>query len=527
MPCLVCNEASIPKGRDTRRDIPPSFCRGKLAGFSNSCHYFENAISIERIAMDDANDIVTFGLVVGTRAFFNPKLAADGRADLVSMLERRGYACVLPDAKATPNGAIESRTDAARCASVFQAHRGKIDGIIVSLPNFGDELGVVQTLEQAKLKVPVLVHAFDDDVDKVDISHRRDAFCGKVSVCNNLKQYGIQWTDTAEHTCGVDSAEFAADLDRFAAICRIVRGIRGSRIGQIGTRPGAFQTVRFSEKLLQKSGITVVPVDLSEIMAAAGRIRESSKEVQLKLARIREYGRIPSRIPAEHILRQAKLSVGIDRWMKENDCSASAIQCWESIQKNYGCATCLSMSLMGEDGRPSACEADVTGAVSMLALRLASGNAAGFLDWNNNYGTDRSMCVNTHCSNFPRSFIGGDVEISELDVLGATLGRENCFGAIKGKVKAGPMTFFRMDTDDELGSCHAYVGEGAFTDDPFPMDGGIAVCKIVQLRMMLRHITSEGYAHHVAMVRGECAAALHEATAKYLGWDVYWHNRTE
>ena len=473
--------------------------------------------------MNDMNGMVTFGLVVGTRGFFNPKLAVDGRAALISLLEKKGYGCVIPDAKATPNGAIETRADAVKCASVFQAHRGKIDGIIVSLPNFGDELGIVQTLELAGLEVPVLVHAFDDDLDKVGVSQRRDAFCGKVSVCNNLYQYGILWTDTTEHTCAVDGPELAADLDRFAAVCRVVRGIRGSRIGQIGTRPGAFQTVRFSEKLLQSTGITVVPVDLSEIMAAAGKIRENVKELQEKLARIRSYGNIPARVPGEHVLRQAKLSVAIDRWMAENGCTASAIQCWESIQKNYGCATCLSMSLMGEDGKPSACEVDVTGAISMLALRLASGNAPGFLDWNNNYGKDRSMCVNTHCSNFPKSFIGGDIEISELDVLGASLGKENCFGAIKGKVKAGPMTFFRMHTDDELGACRAYVGEGDFTNDPFAMDGGIAVCKIENLRQVLRHITEEGYEHHVSMVRGQCAAAVHEAVSKYLGWDVYWH----
>jgi L-fucose isomerase-like protein len=466
---------------------------------------------------------VTFGVIVGSRRFFSPKLAADGRRELLAALARLGYGAVIADERATPNGAVESASDAAKYAALFQASRTRIDGIIVSLPNFGDELAIVQTLETAGLRVPVLVHAFDDTLDQLDVEHRRDAFCGKVSVCNNLYQYGIPWTDTAEHTCPVEGPVFAADLDRFARVCRVVRGIRGVRIGQIGTRPAAFQTVRYSEKLLQASGITVVPVDLSEMMAAAGRVRENARELQEKLALIRGYGRIPERVAGERVVRQAKLSVAIDRWMAENGCAASAIQCWDSIQKNYGCATCLSMSLMGEEGRPSACEVDITGAVSMLVLRLAAGSAPAFLDWNNNYGTDRSKCVNTHCSNFPKSFIGQDVEISELDVLGTSLGRENCFGAVKGKVKAGPMTFFRMHTDDELGVSSAYVGEGEFTDDPFPMDGGIAVCRIDGLRRLLGHVTAEGFEHHVAMVRGRCAAAVHEAATKYLGWDVYWH----
>jgi len=473
--------------------------------------------------MSDTKGSVCFGLVVGTRGFFNPALATEGRKSFLAKLDSLGYKVVILPENATRNGAVETAADARKCADFFRANREKIDGIIVTLPNFGDELGIVQTLDLSGLHVPVLVHAFDDDLDHVDVSHRRDAFCGKVSVCANLYQYGIPWTDSTLHTCALDSPELDADLERFAAVCRVVRGLRRARIGQIGTRPGAFQTVRFSEKILQATGITVVPVDLSEILAAAGKVRENARELQDKLALIRGYGRIPDRIPAENVLRQARLSVAIDRWVAENGCAASAIQCWESVQRNYGCATCVSMALMGEEGKPSACEVDVTGAISMLALRLASGSAPGFLDWNNNYGKDRDKCVNTHCSNFPKSFIGQEVEISELDVLGASLGRERCFGAVKGKVKAGPMTYFRMHTDDGRGLSRAYLGEGEFTDDPFAMDGGIAVCHIERLPALLRHITSEGFEHHVAMVRGHWAAAVHEATSKYLGWDVYWH----
>jgi L-fucose isomerase-like protein len=134
------------------------------------------------------------------------------------------------------------------------------------------------------------------------------------------------------------------------------------------------------------------------------------------------------------------------------------------------------------------------------------------------------MCVNTHCSNFPRSFVGGEVEISELDILGETLGRDRSFGAVKGKVKAGPMTFFRMDTDDTSGSLRAYTGEGEFTDDSFPMDGGIAVCRIAGLRRLLGHVTRQGFPHHVAMARGRWAGVIEEATTRYLGWDLHRHS---
>ena len=473
--------------------------------------------------MNIVKKTMTFGLIVGTRGIFNPKLAEEGRSQLLAKLESLGYSHVILPENETAHGAIETPADARKCAELFRRNRDEIDGVVVVLPNFGDELGVVETLNSAKLDVPVLVQACSDRLDAVDISGRRDAFCGKLSVCNNLYQYGIPFTDTSEHTCDIDSDVFTKDLDYFGRVCRVVKGLRNARVGAIGARPGAFQTVRFSEKLLQDSGITVVTLDLSEIIGNAQKLDDNAKAVRQKLSEIKDYGNIPDRIEQANVLKQARLSVAIDEWMAENEIDASAIQCWTSIQSNYGCATCLSMSMMGERYMPSACEVDVAGAVSMYALLLASGQIPGFLDWNNNYGSEKDKCVCTHCSNFPKSFMGRDVEISELDVLGETLGRENSFGAIKGHVAAGPMTYFRISTDDRKGRIKAYLGQGQFTDDPFDMDGGIAVCKVPRLRELMAHLCREGFEHHIAMARTHFAEVLHEATEKYMNWNLYHH----
>jgi len=248
--------------------------------------------------------------------------------------------------------------------------------------------------------------------------------------------------------------------------------------------------------------------------------------VLTKLDEIRSYGRIAAGIPVEQVLRQARLSVVLDRWMDENECDASAIQCWDSIQKNYGCATCLSMSMMGERLLPSACEVDVVGALSMYALLLASGNPPSFQDWNNNYGEDRNMCINVHCSNYPKSFFGADIEIGALDVLGATLGADRCFGAVKGQASAGPMTFFRASTDDAHGAMRAYVGTGQITGDPVAIDGGVAVCQVPRLQGLLDIMCKLGFEHHVAMARGHVADVLHEALVNYMGWELYDHDAT-
>ena len=467
---------------------------------------------------------LTFGLIVGTRNIFNSRLAIEARETLIKKMDKLGHDYVILPSSETPTGNIETLKDAKKCARLFSENRDKIDGIIVVLPNFGDELGVVNSINMAKLDVPVLVQACDDDNDKVDVYNRRDAFCGKISVCNNLYQYGIPFTDTTFHTYPLDSDLFEKDLDFFARVCRVVNGLSKARIGAIGARPGAFQTMRASEKLFQAAGITVVPVDLSEIFGAAEKIDNNAEALKKKLKEIKAYGKIPDRIKEEKIILQAKFGLAVENWIADNEIDATAIQCWESIQKNYGCASCLTMSMLGEKLMPSACEVDIAGVVSMYALLLASGQPPALLDWNNNYAADRNKCVCTHCSNYPKSFMQNEIEISTLDILGTVLGHDDTFGAIKGKVAPGPFSFFRVSTDDTSGSIKSYLGEGEFTSDPYGMDGGIAVSKVDNLQDLLKFICKNGFEHHVAMGRGLVADAIDEAIDNYMGWDLYRHS---
>ena len=466
---------------------------------------------------------VTFGVIVGTRGFFPAELAQAGRKEILDVITKAGYKTVIAPEDATPFGAVETIADAKIYAKLFRENHEKIDGIIVTLPNFGDEIGIVETLTRADLKVPVLVHAFDDRVAQMDMPHRRDSFCGKLSVCNNLYQRGIPFTRTTLHTCSPSSKEFAKDLDYFARVCRVVSGLTGARLGAIGQRPDPFNTVRFSEKLLQDSGISVSTVDLSEIIFAAQNW-DDEQALNERLEKIRNYGAIIDGTPDEHVVLNAKLSLAVEKWVAEKEVDATAIQCWDSIQKNYGCATCLTMSMMGEEGKPSACETDVMGALSMYALYLASGEPSGYLDWNNNFDDDRDMCINIHCSNYPKSFMGDDSpEIGNLDILGASLGKEKCFGDLKGQVSAGPMTFAKISTDDVNGVVKAYVGEGEFAPNPVNTVGGVAVCRVPDLQGLLAYMCENGFEHHVAMNKAHVADVLEEAFA-YLGWEVYNHS---
>ena len=465
-----------------------------------------------------------FGIIIGTRAYFNSELAKDVRKQLLRTLADEGYDYVILPEDATPTGSssIETREDGLKCAELFRQNRDRIDGIIVSLPNFGFEIGIINAISVADLNVPILVQACDDENDKVDLDSRRDAFCGKISVCNNLYQYGIPFTDTTLHTYSIYSELLAKDINKFAGICRVVNGLRHARIGAIGARPAGFQTVRASEKLLQKSGITVVPVDLSEILGAARKIEDTDVELLKKLEEIKCYAVVPKEY-SDKLVLQAKFGVAVERWIEANQIDAVAVQCWDSLEQNYGCAACVTMSMLGEKLLPAACEVDIAGAVSMYALTLAAQGQSALLDWNNNFAEDRNKCVCTHSGNFTKSFVRNDLKLGTLGVLGRTLGKVNTFGAVYGKVTKGDFTFFRISTDDTKGTIKAYLGTGEITDDPYGMDGCIAVTKVDNLQILMKHICRNGFEHHVAMVRNDVKDILNEAIEGYLGWNLYVH----
>ena len=465
----------------------------------------------------------TFGVIVTTRGFFPSHLVKTARDAIRAKLDALGYGCVMVGEEDTQYGAVVTYEEARTCAELFRAHRDEICGILCILPNFGEELGVAEAIDLAGLDVPVLVQACDDDWDKLDMANRRDAFCGKISLCNNLYQRGIHFTDTTLHTCPIDSEVFTRDLQRFAAVCRVVNGLRGARIAMLGARPLPFNTVRYSEKILQKHKISVQTVDMSEVIFRARQYPDSQK-VEAKKAEILAYGRVPDFIPRERLTLQAKLCCAIEEIVEELHCDASTVQCWDSVENNYGCATCLSMSMMGEAGKPSACEGDVTGAVSMLAARLAAGTAPALMDWNNNIREERDSCIALHCSNFPKSFFQAPMEIECLDVLGSTLGKENCFGACKGQVAPGDMTYLRVTTDDVAGKMKMYVGEGRFGAETIPTKGGVANCQVPHLQQLMHYICKNGFEHHVCFVRGHVADILEEALGNYMGVEVYHHH---
>jgi len=464
----------------------------------------------------------TLGVIVGNRGFFPDHLCETGRQTILKVLAEEGIDVVALTPEDTKFGSVESLADAEKCATLFKEHRDEIDGVLVTLPNFGDERGVANTLRWAKLNVPVLVHAFPDDMTRMKITDRRDSFCGKMSVCNNLRQYGIKYSLTTRHTVEPESEEFRADLSSFMSVCRVVRGLRNVRIGALGARPAAFNTVRYSERLLEHAGISVETLDLSEIFGRMERLGDECEAVRAKRQSIEAYVRTQG-VPEVALNRMARFSVVVEQWMEENRLRATAIQCWTSMQEFFGLMPCTVMSMLSDNLLPSACETDVTGAVGMLALQLASGTPSAIVDWNNNYGDDPNKAVIFHCSNLPKHFFADTPKVDYQKIIAETVGKENTFGTVVGRLKTGPFTYCRVSTDDISGTISTYVGEGELTDDPLETFGGYGVVHIPHLQGLLHYICENGLEHHVAVSLSQTASALNEALGKYLGWDTHYY----
>src|SRR6266403_4373891 len=464
---------------------------------------------------------MTMGIIVGNRGFFPDHLAKTGREEMIRALETAGIDVVALTPEESKYGAVETREESRRCAELFKKNRDRIDGVIVTLPNFGEERAIADTLRLADLGVPVLIQATPDDPKKMTIAFRRERFCGKMSACNNLRQYGIPYSITTLHTESPDSPGFAQDLQWFAGVCRVVNGFRNLRVGAIGARPTAFNTVRYSEKILESQGISIETLDLSEVLGRIERMKDNDDAAQAKLALIKKYVD-SSGVPQQALLKMAKLGAVVDHWMAATEVAISAVQCWTSIEENLGVVPCTVMSMMSDSLLSSACEVDICGVLGMHALRLASGTPSALLDWNNNYGSDPNKAVCFHCSNLPKHFFK-DVQMDFQAIIAGTVGKENTFGTCVGRVKSGAMSYARFSTDDLTGKIRGYAGEGRFTDDPLETFGGAGVVEIPNMQKLLHYICENGFEHHVAANFSTVAPVIHEATTRYLRWDMYAH----
>jgi L-fucose isomerase-like protein len=459
----------------------------------------------------------TFAVFFGNRGFFPASLQASARRDVSEALARLGHRCLMLDAGLTRHGAVETPREGAAYARFLQEHRDEVDGVILCLPNFGDETGAVAALQDAG--VPILVQAYPDELDKMAPALRRDAFCGKFSIMDVFCQYGVKFTALKPHTVHPNDSQFAEQIEYFDRLCRVVKGLRRLTLGAIGARTTAFKTVRIDELTLQKHGVTVETYDLSDVLARTRAIDAGSSKLREKTARLAEYTRWQG-VPKDAQRTLARLATVIDELIEENRLDAIALRCWIELQTELGVSPCVLLSELNDRGIAAACELDIGNAVIMHALGLASGQPTICLDWNNNYGREQDKCILFHCGAVPRSLMSGPGRISDHEILKNSLGEGRAFGCNVGRIAATPFTYGSLLSQD--GKLRCYLGQGRFTEDPIPPEffGCAGVAEIPNLQDALQTIGYLGFRHHVSVAPGAVMEPTREALSKYLGYEV-------
>ena len=459
----------------------------------------------------------TFALFFGNRGFFPPSLQASAREEMISVLTALGHKVLALDASSTRHGAVETPAEGALYADFLAANRGKFGGVILCLPNFGDETGAVTALREAN--VPILIQAYPDELSRMAPEVRRDAFCGKFSIMDVFCQYGVKFTALPPHTVHPADRAFARNIDYFDRLCRVVVGMRKMVVGAVGARTTAFKTVRIDELALQRRGITMETIDLSDVFHRITAVRPSDPAYRAKAEVLGAYSDWAG-VPKSAFDKLVRLAVVLDALAQEFAMDAMAVRCWLEMQQQLGISPCVILSEMNDRGFPAACEVDVGNAVAMYALRLAGGGPVACLDWNNNYGNDENKCILFHCGPVPSAMMTGRGRIADHAILANAVGQGCSWGCNTGRIAPCDMTFGSLLTEN--GSLKFYLGEGRFTDDPIPAEffGCAGVASIPDLQSALQKIGYAGYRHHTSVTHGHVAAPVRDAFTRYLGYDV-------
>jgi len=459
----------------------------------------------------------TFAIFLGNRGFFPASLMDQARTQLPKVLKKLGHKTILMDAAATRHGAVETPAEGHLFAEFLRKNRGKFGGIIVSLPNFGDETGAVEALKEAE--VPIFIQAYPDELSKMAPEVRRDSFCGKFSIMDMFYQYGIKFTAFKPHTVDPESEAFAENIRQFDSVCRVVNGLKGMVVGAIGARTTAFKTVRIDEVALQRCGITMETLDLSHVFARMEKIKkdEAYKAKQQALRLCADWKGIPA--AAEDKIVRA--GVVIDQLIEEYQMDAMAIRCWVEFQQLLGISPCVLMGELNDRGVAAACEVDIGNAVAMHILKCAAAAPATCLDWNNNYADEENKCILFHCGPVPRSLmVGKKGRIEDHLIIANSVGKGCGYGCNVGRIAPMDFTFASMMTWQ--GKPRFYLGDGEFTADPIPPEffGCAGVAKIPQLQDVLLYVGKNGYRHHVSAAPGHVVPSIREALTNYLGFEV-------
>ena len=454
-------------------------------------------------------------VLIANRGFFPSSVIDSARDEMKEAISRVGAEALFMDADLTRHGAVETRAEGECYSEFLKKHAGEYDGIIICLPNFGDENGIKEAIKD--VNVPILLQAYPDELDKLDFANRRDAFCGKLGLCAVLKQMKTKFINTESFTVHPSSDEFQKELIRFVSVCRVVKRMRHMRIGVLGARTTAFKSVRFDESALESRGCDVETLDMTQVFEKMNSISDDDARISAWERDILEISNVED-APRYAMINQCKLGIALEEIKNEMRLDVMAIRCWSELQYEYKITPCTVMGILNKRQIPVVCETDVTNAPAMLALALASMTGVGCLDVNNNYGDDPNKCILFHCGPLPIDLLCEKGHMEEHKMFTKTQG-ENCsWGVNVGKIKPCTVTVCGMRTED--GEVRYFVERAEVLDTELDRAffGTYGVIEIPELQSKLKHMSEEGFRHHAIITEGDWCQPLREALSKYLGY---------
>lgn len=394
---------------------------------------------------------------------------------------------------------------------------GPVDALLILQITFTDATMTVKIAETAG--VPVAIWAVPEP--RLGGRLRLNAFCGLNLAAHALGKAGLPhgWLYAAPDARGVGGAlrSFAAAKPlpasrarslsaRSADGSRALESVRGAVISVIGEHPAGFDTCAFDDDALHDlAGIRVNRVPLPALFEKARAI-PAERAAAVRLSAATALAGLDA-VNQDQLDRSFRVFCALDDIAQETGAKGLAVRCWPETFTDYGCAACGPMAMMNGKRVPSACEADVYGALTALILQELAGEPAWMADLVDvdEAGGDG---VFWHCGLAPLTMCDPEARPE------ATIHSNRRMPLLhQFPLKPGRFTFARLS--QARNAPKLVIGGGEFIRRPMAFTGTSGVFRFDRAPgAVLKDIMDEALEHHFAIAYGDHRAALRGVAAE-------------
>lgn len=449
---------------------------------------------------------LTIGIAPTRRDFFPPPANAVAmKKQIMTRLDgifaKLGVDTVNIDS-INDEGLLFDNADVPAAEALFREK--KIDALFFPHANFGQEEPVAKLA--AKFNVPVLLWGPHDEhppAKGTARSRQTDIQCGMFATSKAFLHYGVKFTYL--ENCWLDSDILDKGIESFVRVATVVKAVRGLRILQLSTRPRQFLSVKVNEsELLEKFGIEVTPIESGEVMRTVEGIKANRQGDIDKL--LKEWAATYQFDAASEDVKEnlAAAELAIIELADKYQCPVVSGECWSLFRSHFGIRTCFLFGDLINKGLPVACENDIHGCVSQVALSAVSrGESATFLaDLTIRHPNNDNAELLWHCGPFPVSLMK---EGAKPEVVGAANG--------EWEIKGGDVTLCRFD--GAMGEYLLFADECRGVEGPWT-NGNYLWVETDDWVKWEQKLMYGPYIHHIVGVHGKFKKELAEACV-YLG----------